>query len=185
MILPVRFNPRFILFISHQLADYEQQRKDLLRKHGIDLEDGSNFGEPRAYNPNTSRGATGTRRMDRKEVERIMGGGDGTGGVFTWREKNRKKVGLSFRFYSNISPCLVGPFHFMPIPTYTKPFSRLPLPLPFPRLSSLFLPGIRRLMLTYLSVSGNPSHPVGVLCVSPSPLIIISLPSPLPFLCRL
>jgi hypothetical protein len=59
--------------------DYEQQRRDLLHKHGIDLEDGN---APQ----------TGTKRMDRKDVERIMGGGDETGGVFTWREKNRKKV---------------------------------------------------------------------------------------------
>jgi hypothetical protein len=30
--------------------------------------------------------------MDRKTVEEIMGGEEG--GVFTWRDKNRKKVGL-------------------------------------------------------------------------------------------
>jgi len=59
------------------LIDYEQQRRDLLRKHGIDLEDG---------NGDTSK----TRRLNPREVEKIMG--DGPGGVFTWREKNRKKV---------------------------------------------------------------------------------------------
>src|SRR4051794_29479012 len=59
------------------LADYEQQRRDLLRKHGIDLEDGNG-------------GTIKTKRMDRKEADRIMG--EGPGGVFTWREKNRKKV---------------------------------------------------------------------------------------------
>ncbi len=32
-----------------------------------------------------------TKRLDRKEVERLMGG-DGQGGVFTWREKNSRKV---------------------------------------------------------------------------------------------
>lgn len=31
--------------------------------------------------------------MDSKDVEALMGGGDGTGGIFTWREKNRRKVG--------------------------------------------------------------------------------------------
>ena len=57
--------------------DYEQQRRDLLRKHGIDLEDGNQDG-------------TKTRRLDRKDFEKIMG--EEPGGVFTWREKNRKKV---------------------------------------------------------------------------------------------
>ena len=57
--------------------DYEQQRRDLLRKHGIDLGDGNQDG-------------TKTRRLDRKDLEKIMG--EGPGGVFTWREKNRKKV---------------------------------------------------------------------------------------------
>jgi len=58
-------------------SDYEQQRRDLLRKHGIDLEDGNGD-------------AAKTRRMDRREAEKIMG--EGPGGVFTWREKHRKKV---------------------------------------------------------------------------------------------
>jgi len=30
--------------------------------------------------------------MDPKEVENLMGGGEGQGGIFTWREKNRRKV---------------------------------------------------------------------------------------------
>jgi protein-serine/threonine kinase len=59
--------------------DYEQQRLHLLRKHGIDLED--SLGD----------GSRASRRMDRKDVELLMGG-DGKGGVFTWREKNRRKV---------------------------------------------------------------------------------------------
>ena len=59
------------------LIDYEQQRRDLLRKHGIDLEDGNGD-------------ASKTRRLNPREVEKIMG--EGPGGVFTWREKNRKKV---------------------------------------------------------------------------------------------
>ena len=64
---------------GHGSLDYEQQRRDLLRKHGIDLEDGNQDG-------------TKTRRIDRKDLEKIMG--EGPGGVFTWREKNRKKVRL-------------------------------------------------------------------------------------------
>ena len=62
---------------STKFLDYEQQRRDLLRKHGIDLEDGNGD-------------TTKTKRMDRREADRIMG--DGPGGLFTWREKNRKKV---------------------------------------------------------------------------------------------
>jgi len=62
--------------------DYEQQRLHLLRKHGIDLED--SLGD----------GARVSKRMDRKDVELLMGG-DGKGGVFTWREKNRRKVSLT------------------------------------------------------------------------------------------
>ena len=56
--------------------DYEQQRRDLLRKHGIDLADGNDTRK--------------NRRMDRKTVEEIMGPGDE--GIFTWRDRNRKKV---------------------------------------------------------------------------------------------
>ncbi|KAG8807626.1 hypothetical protein FRC19_006416, partial [Serendipita sp. 401] len=65
---------------AHDTSYYEQQRRDLLRKHGIDLEDGNGD-------------ATKTKRLDRREVEKIMG--DGPGGVFTWREKNRKKLAYS------------------------------------------------------------------------------------------
>ena len=66
------------------LLDYEQQRLHLLHKHGIDLESthGNSLGD-----------GTRTRRLDRKEVERLMGG-DGQGGIFTWREKNSRKVCL-------------------------------------------------------------------------------------------
>lgn len=35
-----------------------------------------------------------TKRMDRKDIELLMGGGDGEGGLFTWREKHGRKVGL-------------------------------------------------------------------------------------------
>jgi protein-serine/threonine kinase len=61
--------------------DYEQQRLHLLHKHGIDLGDSNGIAD-----------GTKTKRLDRKEVERLMGGGEGQGGVFTWREKNRRKV---------------------------------------------------------------------------------------------
>lgn len=61
-------------------TDYEQQRRDLLHKYGIDLDDGASLPE---HNK--------TKRLARKEVDRIMGGQNGEG-VFTWREKNRKKV---------------------------------------------------------------------------------------------
>lgn len=40
--------------------------------------------------------------MDRKEVERLMGVGDGEGGIFTWREKNGRKV-------SDTSPLNLAP----------------------------------------------------------------------------
>lgn len=50
-----------------------------MRKHGIDLED-------------TTRGdGLRPKRLDRKDLDALMGG-DGQGGIFTWREKNRRKV---------------------------------------------------------------------------------------------
>ena len=60
-------------------ADYEQQRLHLMRKHGIDLED------------NPQGDGSRTKRLDRKDFEALMGG-DGRSGIFTWREKNRRKV---------------------------------------------------------------------------------------------
>ncbi|KAI0675335.1 kinase-like protein [Trametes maxima] len=66
---------------AHDTSYYEQQRLHLLHKHGIDLEDSNGLGD-----------GTRTKRLDRKEVERLMGGGDGQSGVFTWREKHRRKV---------------------------------------------------------------------------------------------
>ncbi|OBZ68200.1 Serine/threonine-protein kinase CBK1 [Grifola frondosa] len=71
---------------AHDTSYYEQQRLHLLHKHGIDLED--------SYGNGASDGAR-TKRLDRKEVERLMGGGDGQGGVFTWREKNSRKLAYS------------------------------------------------------------------------------------------
>ncbi|KAI0785612.1 kinase-like protein [Abortiporus biennis] len=71
---------------AHDTSYYEQQRLHLLHKHGIDLE--SNFGVGPLDGMRT-------KRLDRKEVERLMGGGDGQGGIFTWREKNRRKLAYS------------------------------------------------------------------------------------------
>lgn len=80
-----------LIVIIH--ADYEQQRLHLLHKHGIDLEDSRGGG---------SSDGMRTRRLDRKEVERLMGGGDGQSGIFTWRERNRRKVpGTYLAFRSN------------------------------------------------------------------------------------
>ncbi|KAG9005549.1 hypothetical protein FRB90_010337 [Tulasnella sp. 427] len=65
---------------AHDTGYYEQQRKELLKKHGIDLDDPNGIADGRK-----------TKRLAPKEIERIMGGQDGEGGIFTWREKNRKK----------------------------------------------------------------------------------------------
>ncbi|KAJ7268804.1 kinase-like domain-containing protein [Mycena haematopus] len=69
---------------AHDTSYYEQQRLHLLHKHGIDLEDTNGIADGRK-----------TKRMDRREVELLMGGGDGEGGLFTWREKNRRKLAYS------------------------------------------------------------------------------------------
>jgi len=68
---------------AHDTSYYEQQRRELLHKHGIDLDDGNGLGD-----------AGKTRRLERKEVDRLMGGKDGEG-IFTWRERNRKKLAYS------------------------------------------------------------------------------------------
>ncbi|KAF4599497.1 hypothetical protein EYR40_006591 [Pleurotus pulmonarius] len=68
---------------AHDTTYYEQQRLQLLHKHGIDLEDSNGLADGRK-----------TRRMDRKEVELLMGG-EGQGGIFTWRERNRRKLAYS------------------------------------------------------------------------------------------
>jgi len=59
--------------------DYEQQRLHLMRKHGIYVE----------YNPPGD--GSRTKRLDRKDLDALMGG-DGRSGIFTWREKNSRKV---------------------------------------------------------------------------------------------
>ncbi|EJT97277.1 kinase-like protein [Dacryopinax primogenitus] len=66
---------------AHETSYYEQQRKSLLRKYGIDLADRNDFDD-----------SVPSRRLDPKQVENIMGGEQGREGIFTWRERNRKKV---------------------------------------------------------------------------------------------
>jgi hypothetical protein len=57
-----------------------------MRKHGIDLED-------------TTRGdGSRPKRLDRKDLDALMG--DGRGGIFTWREKNRRRYNLRLRVTS-------------------------------------------------------------------------------------
>ncbi|KAF7315450.1 Kinase-like protein [Mycena indigotica] len=69
---------------AHDTSYYEQQRLHLLHKHGIDLEDSNGIADGRK-----------TKRMNRRDIELLMGGGDGQGGVFTWREKNGRKLAYS------------------------------------------------------------------------------------------
>ena len=71
-----------------------------MRKHGIDLEVNSLGDDPRI------------KRLDRKGLDALMGG-DGRSGIFTWREKNRRKVksdcpraGSNF-FLMSVIPCRV------------------------------------------------------------------------------
>ncbi len=59
--------------------DHEQQRLHLMRKHGIYVE----------YNPPGD--GSRTKRLDRKDFDALMVG-DGRSGIFTWREKNSRKV---------------------------------------------------------------------------------------------
>lgn len=80
------------------LADYEQQRKDLMRKYGIDLEDGT-----ASQGFRNGRNTTGTRRMTQKQIDMLMGSPE-NGNVFTWRDQNRRKV----RYYSRLSQLCVG-----------------------------------------------------------------------------
>ncbi|PWN31209.1 kinase-like protein [Meira miltonrushii] len=85
---------------AHDGAYYDQQRKNMLKKHGIDLEDS---GTARA-GMNPGRGGAGTRgkadgTLTDKELKDVMSDrhDDGTPltHVLTWREKNRKKIAYS------------------------------------------------------------------------------------------
>lgn len=64
------------------MPDYEQQRRALLRKHGIDLE------EPAVIKLKT---------MKRQKVEAIMGKDwiDKGQGMLTWRDNKRRKLAMS------------------------------------------------------------------------------------------
>ena len=63
-----------------------------MRKHGIDLED-------------TTRGdGSRPKRLDHKDLDALMG--DGRGGIFTWREKNRRKVSTVLCSIENVAPVL-------------------------------------------------------------------------------
>ena len=68
-----------LMFKCRCCSDYEQQRMHLFHKHGIDLEDTNGVAD-----------GTKTKRMDRKEVEMLMGDTDGQGRIFTWREKHTR-----------------------------------------------------------------------------------------------
>ncbi|ORX41239.1 kinase-like domain-containing protein [Kockovaella imperatae] len=67
---------------AHDTNYYEQQRRALLKKHGIDLE---------------FAGGAKTKRMKKADVERIMGKEwlEEGNGVLTWRDKNRRKLAYS------------------------------------------------------------------------------------------
>jgi len=80
----ILFLPSGLLSFIARL-DYEQQRLHLLHKHGIDLELSNGISDRHK-----------TRRMTQKDVDLIMGGGEGQGGLFTWRDKNRRKVAPHF-----------------------------------------------------------------------------------------
>jgi protein-serine/threonine kinase len=86
--------------LTQLLADYEQQRIHLMRKHDIDLEDNS-LGD-----------GSRTKRLDRKDFDALMGGDGQRGGIFTWREKNRRKVraiiDLSRSFHASVGVLGVG-----------------------------------------------------------------------------
>ncbi|WVQ70619.1 hypothetical protein IAR50_000139 [Cryptococcus sp. DSM 104548] len=66
---------------AHDTSYYEQQRLALLKKHGVDLEYPS----------------VKTKRMDRKDVKRILGKEwvEKGEGVLEWRERNRRKLAYS------------------------------------------------------------------------------------------
>jgi protein-serine/threonine kinase len=69
--------------LTRPLSDYENQRLQLLHKHGIDIGDSVSDGKK-------------AKRMTSREIEQLMGGGDGRSGLFTWRDKHRRKVSVNF-----------------------------------------------------------------------------------------
>ncbi|PWN53726.1 kinase-like protein [Violaceomyces palustris] len=86
---------------AHDGAYYDQQRKNLLKKHGIDLED-SHAGAGIRRRAQGNGGAGGARAgagLNEKELDDVMSdrNPDGTPmtHVLTWREKNQKKIAYS------------------------------------------------------------------------------------------
>ncbi|CBQ73139.1 related to CBK1-Serine/threonine protein kinase involved in cell wall biosynthesis [Sporisorium reilianum SRZ2] len=89
---------------AHDGAYYDQQRKNLLKKHGIDLDDSHAAAGMRRTAQATGRGGgagpgqAGAGLTDRELIE-IMSdrNADGTPmtHVLTWREKNKKKIAYS------------------------------------------------------------------------------------------
>lgn len=71
---------------AHDTNYYQAQRRAMLKKHGIDLE------EAGAANINSK-----TKRMRKEDVERIMGKEwlDQGKGLLTWRDRNRKEMAYS------------------------------------------------------------------------------------------
>ena len=70
---------------AHDTGYYEQQRRAMLKKHGIDLDWA------------TVKGGKQTRRLKKEEVDKIMGKEwmEEGKGLLTWREGNRKKLAYS------------------------------------------------------------------------------------------
>lgn len=88
---------------AHDGAYYDQQRKNLLKKHGIDLDDSHAAAGMRRRAQATGRGGAGPGQagagLTDKELVEIMSdrNADGTPmtHVLTWREKNKKKIAYS------------------------------------------------------------------------------------------
>ncbi|GAC93445.1 protein kinase [Pseudozyma hubeiensis SY62] len=88
---------------AHDGAYYDQQRKNLLKKHGIDLDDSHAAAGMRRAAQATGRGGAGPGQagagLSDKELVEIMSdrNADGTPKthVLTWREKNKKKIAYS------------------------------------------------------------------------------------------
>lgn len=89
---------------AHDGAYYDQQRKNMLKKHGIDLEDSSasraRRGLPGVVNMRQQQQMNKTAgQLDERELKDIMSdrNDDGTPltHVLTWRDKNKKKIAYS------------------------------------------------------------------------------------------
>ncbi|KAN0061854.1 hypothetical protein ACQY0O_005847 [Thecaphora frezii] len=83
---------------AHDGAYYDQQRKNLLKKHGIDLED-SHAAAGVRRRANAGGNVRAGAGLDEKELNDVMSdrNPDGTPmtHVLTWREKNKKKIAYS------------------------------------------------------------------------------------------